>query len=46
MDDQLMKLKILIKTYPKDKELKNDFNELKEKRDKIKDELEKRIIGE
>lgn len=46
MDDQLMKLKILIKTYPKDQELKDDYNSLKEKRDKIKDELEKHLIGD
>lgn len=41
INDQLMKTKILIKTYPKDQELKTDYQELKDKKEKLQEKIEK-----
>jgi len=39
--DQMMKVKILMKTYPKDKELKDEYEELKDKKEKLQEKIEK-----
>jgi len=39
--DQLMKIKFLLKQYPKDKELKEDYENLKIERDKLQLKVEK-----
>lgn len=42
LNDRLMQLKLLMKTYPKDQELKEDYENIKAKRDKLQEELEKK----
>lgn len=42
LNDRLMQLKLLMKTYPKDQELKEDYENIKDKRDKLQEELEKK----
>jgi hypothetical protein len=41
VNDQLIKTRGLIKTYPKDKELQEDYENLKEERTKIQQSIDK-----
>jgi len=41
LTDQAMKQKQLIKTYPRDRELKDDLIEINKERDKVKEDLNK-----
>lgn len=41
LTDQAMQLKILIKKYPQDNELKEDYDKVMKERDKTKDQLDK-----
>jgi hypothetical protein len=41
--DQMMKAKLLMKTYPKDKDLKEDYESLKIQKDKIKQSVEEKM---
>ncbi len=42
INDNLIKAKILQKTYPKDKEIKEDIKDLKAEKEKIKQKIEKK----
>ena len=41
LTDQMMKQKQLIRTYPKDQELKDDLDQINKERDEVKQKLEK-----
>jgi hypothetical protein len=42
LTDQLMTQKQMMKKYPKDEEVKEDYEAIKEERDKVKEELKKK----
>ena len=41
INEQMIKLRILMKTYPKDKEIKEDYETLKQNKSIVQDKIEK-----
>jgi hypothetical protein len=43
ISEQMVKMRMLIKTYPKDKEIKDDYKTLQQEKSKVQEDLDKSL---